>query len=653
MGIIKVLDKDTVNKIAAGEVIENPAAVVKELVENSIDADSNSITVEIKEGGTQLIRVTDNGKGIGSEDIKTAFLPHATSKIRTAEDLFKVSSLGFRGEALASIASVSKVELLSKTSESLTGVMYVLEGGEEKEFKEIGVPDGTTFVVKDIFYNTPARKKFLKSPVTEGRYILEVMEHMAVSYPHVAFKFISNGQLKFQTVGNGKLKDVLFYMYGKDVTLNILELPLFQKKEGYSVEGFIGRPALTRGNREYENYFINGRYIKNKVITKAIEDAYKPFIMGGKYPFTCLMLDIDYALVDVNVHPSKLEVRFFEAEAVYQTVFEGITNLLSGRDLIPDMGIRNKPEKKSMIRDVKKEGFSVPEIPMPEPFENERAKEWKKEIKPLFRQESFVAEKYEYEVKSEKTRENSYETISEGTKVDPVSSETDIFLREQEAVAASVSKKEDEGETDEKYEMPSLMKAKILPDIKLIGQVFGTYWIIQYGENVYMIDQHAAHEKVMFERLLTNIKNESVHSQNLFPPVILSFSESQKMVYEELKEEIARLGFEIDEFGGNEYAIKAVPSELYGLSERDALMEILDEAHYGRNAGFSENTLDKIATRACKAAIKGNNVLSAAEALQLIKDLMTLENPYNCPHGRPTMIFMSKAEIEKKFKRQV
>lgn len=628
MGIIKVLDKNTINQIAAGEVIENPAAVVKELVENSIDAESNSITVEIRDGGSTLIRVTDNGKGIEEEDIVSAFLPHATSKIEKIEDIFHIRSLGFRGEALASIASVAKVELLSKTALSLTGIIYEIHGGEEVEKKEVGVPEGTTFVVRDLFYNTPARRKFLKSSATEARYVLDVMEHIAISHPHIAFKFINNGQLKFQTLGNGNLKDVLYYMFGKEISSNTIELDFEAKKEGYSIHGFIGKPSLTRGNREYENYFLNGRFIKNKMITKAIEEAYKPFIMGGKFPFTCLMIEVSQVLIDVNVHPAKLEVRFSEPEEVFSLVFNSISDALKGKELIPDATLDVRPEKSTLIRDFKQELYSVPSVPMPEPFENSRSVEWKKEIKPLFYQESFVSEDIKYNV-SLPTNEELGKKLEE--KPDSI---------EEEYSSTQI-------------EQPVLMDEKILPDIKMIGQIFGTYWIIQFGDKVYLIDQHAAHEKVMFERFLEKFKRDEVISQNIYPPAIVHLSEKQIMAYEELKEDIAGLGFEIHEFSGKEYAIKAVPVELFGLSEKDAFIEILDERNIGYKKRLSDNTLNKLATRACKAAVKGNNNLSEAEAIQLIKDLMALENPYHCPHGRPTMIFMSQAEIEKKFMRQI
>lgn len=660
MGIIKLLDKDTVNKIAAGEVIENPAAVVKELVENSIDAEADSVTVEIKEGGKELIRVTDNGFGMEALDLRTAFLPHATSKIKKIEDLFSIRSLGFRGEALPSIASVSKTEAFSKTVESLSGTMILIEGGEEKESKEIGVPEGTTFVVRELFYNTPARKKFLKSASTEGRYVLEVMEKIALSHPHIAFKFIMNGQVKFQTTGNGNLKDTIFYMYGKDVSSNIFPLPPFQSKEGYEVSGFIGKPSLIRGNREYETYFINGRAIKDKVITRAIEAAYKPFIMGGKFPFTCLLLKVKQELVDVNVHPKKLEVRFAQADEIYSLVYHAVTESLKGRELIPDASYSAKSENTTLVRDFRKDDFVVPNVPMPEPFESKREEEWKKELKPLFKQESFLAERHEYEPKVEEKKPPLPERENSNTVEEELLTDVEITFKEGEARKVEPPFQEKEAleplptseETSFK-EAPGLMEEKIFPDIKFVGQVFGTYWIVQYGDKVYMIDQHAAHEKVMYERFLERFKTEKVSSQTLLPPKLIRLSESQLTVFFELKEELFKLGFEAEPFGGVELILKAVPTELFGLSAEEALMDILDSSLPGAKERLSENTLDRLASKACKAAVKGNHSLSEEEARRLIKDLMSLDNPYNCPHGRPTMIFLSKAEIEKKFKRQL
>lgn len=639
MGIINILDKNTVNKIAAGEVIENPAAVVKELVENAIDAESNSITVEIKDGGSSLIRVTDNGKGMEREDLKKAFLSHATSKIKSADDLFSVTSLGFRGEALPSIASVSMVEAISKTPHNMSGNMYIVHGGEEKEEKEIGVPEGTTFVVRELFYNTPARKKFLKSATTEARYVLEVMENLAISHPAIAFKFINNGQIKFQTVGNGNLKDVLFQMYGREITGNLIELKKETENGAYKISGFIGKPSLTRGNREYENYFMNGRYVKNKVITKAIEEAYKPFIMGHRYPFTCLFLIVDTKLVDVNVHPAKLEVRFTDQEEVFRIVYQVITEALSRRELIPNAVETAKTDKSSLVKEMKKTGYEIPYIPMPEPFEIERKEEWKREIKPLFKQESFVAEEKEYKKTTAVEKMDS-----------PKMNETEKWILEEKKEEIPELKQEKKIEQEEEI---VLLTEKLLPDIKMIGQVFGTYWIIQFRDKVYMIDQHAAHEKVLYERFLEKVKKKSIESQYLYPPIIVSLSAGQQEIFSLLKEDIKNLGFEVDEFGGSEYALKAVPTELFGLSEREAFIDILDSYSPNLKNHYSDSVLDKLASRACKAAIKGNNSLSEKEAIQLIKDLMTLENPYNCPHGRPTMIFLSKADIEKKFKRQL
>lgn len=704
MAIINLLDKDTINKIAAGEVIEGPAAVVKELVENAIDADANSITVEIKDGGTSLIRVTDNGKGIGSDDIKTAFLPHATSKIKTADDLLLVSSLGFRGEALASIAAVSEVEVLTKTADEISGIRYAINGGKEEANEPVGTPEGTTFVVRNIFYNTPARKKFLKTAATEGRYVGEVMEHMAVSHPEIAFKFILNGQVKLQTMGNGSLKDVLFYIYGKETTANILPVNNpdvdGEPVNGLSVRGFIGKPSLTRGNKEYENYFINGRFIKNKVITRAIEDAYKSFLMQHRFPFTCLLISVDSSLVDVNVHPAKLEVRFSDADALYKLIFHEVDNALRKKDLLPDMGIKQIPDKQPLVREFKPvaktektEGYVIPDIPMPEPFEKSRQGEWKKELKPLFKQESFVAEKAKkdeaspliksevyapFEKADDKNNNIKSDTVPisanniddianlsgddrELKNVEMVEEPSDTYKTEADITKEvsgdnSTTVENDKIETSEKEDTGfkgGILAKKALPDIKIIGQIFGTYWIMEFDGNVYMIDQHAAHEKVMYEKFVKEISYNKVTSQNLLPPVVVSLSGSQRQIVEEISEHLEKMGFEIEPFGGNEYVIKAVPTELFGISEKEMLFDIIDQYSLEGKKATPDTVLSKLATMACKAAIKGNMNISLFEAKTLIEELMSLENPYNCPHGRPTMIFMSKSDVEKKFKRQI
>ena len=724
MAIINLLDKDTINKIAAGEVIEGPAAVVKELVENAIDADANSVTVEIKDGGTSLIRVTDNGKGIGSDDIKMAFLPHATSKIKTADDLTLVSSLGFRGEALASIAAVSEVEVLTKTADEISGIRYVINGGKEEANEPIGTPEGTTFVVRNIFYNTPARKKFLKTAATEGRYVGEVMEHMAVSHPEIAFKFILNGQVKLQTMGNGSLKDVLFYIYGKETTANIIPVnnPDVEGESvnGLSVRGYIGKPSLTRGNKEYENYFINGRFIKNKVITRAIEDAYKSFLMQHRFPFTCLLISIDSSLVDVNVHPTKLEVRFSDTESLYRLIFHEVDNALRKKDLLPDMGIKQVPDKQPLVREFKSaskseksEGYVIPDIPMPEPFEKSRQGEWKKELKPVFKQESFVAEKAKRDeasplIKSEiyaplvstpvsdvnsselnKSLENkneiSFDNANKDEKLNTVNMNSTFvendkkttgntyiesveeegisykkisdYSEEETAIKTETTTVEPGSDTDNELSSEDfkggILAKKALPDIKIIGQIFGTYWIMEFDGSAYMIDQHAAHEKVMYEKFVKEISANKVTSQNLLPPVVVTLSGSQRQIAEEISDHLHKLGFEIEPFGGNEYVIKAVPTELFGISEKEMLFDIIDQYSLEGKKATPDTVLSKLATMACKAAIKGNMNISLLEAKALIEELMSLDNPYNCPHGRPTMIFMSKSDVEKKFKRQI
>lgn len=631
MAVINVLDKQTVDKIAAGEVIEGPSGVVKELVENAIDAGASQIVAEIKDGGTSLIRITDNGSGISEDDVKNAFKAHATSKIHDAADLISVRSLGFRGEALSSIAAVAKVEMLSKTAEAVSGTRYVINGGEEQEFSSAGCPEGTTFIVKDLFYNTPARKKFLKTPATEGRYIEEVMEHMAVSHPEIAFRFITNGTTKLQTPGNGKLRDVIFYMYGKNTADSLIALSDPDREPeltaGIGIRGFIGKPELTRGNREYENYFVNGRFVKDKVITRAVEDAFKAFLMQHRYPFTCLLISMDSSLVDVNVHPRKLEVRFADQEDIYKRVYNAVDYALHHRELIPDAGKVSGNNIKS--RPAGKDDFKIPDIPMPEPFERKQTSEWKKEIRPLFTSET-VADSIHYG-----DSEQLNESIRSTQPVEPAKPEQ---IPEK---PVQIGFKE------------GILSEQALPEINIVGQIFDTYWILTYGDKVYLADQHACHEKVMYERFVSELHEKSITSQNLMPPVIVSLSPLQKEVIEKISAYLTSIGFEIESFGGNEYAIKAVPTELYGLSTNEMLFDILDQyAEEGRNA-TPDTVLSKIATMACKAAVKGNTKISSAEMKELLKKMMELENPYNCPHGRPTMIAVTKDDLEKKFKRQI
>lgn len=608
---IKVLDPITINKIAAGEVIERPSSVVKELVENSIDAKASAITVEIKDGGTSFIRITDNGGGFVKEDIPLAFLRHSTSKISSVEDLLTISSLGFRGEALSSICAVAQVELITKTHESLMGTRYVIEGGKEKNIEGIGCPDGTTFIVRNLFYNTPARKKFLKSATTEGGYISDLIERLAMSHPDISFRFISNGQNKLYTAGNGNVKDVIYHIYGKDITSNLLSVNY--KGDYLSISGFIGKPAVNRGNRNFENYYINGRYIKSNIVNRAIEEAYKPFLMQHQYPFCALFFTVEPSLIDVNVHPTKMDIRFSDGDEVYKTVISELTAVLTHKEFIQTVELdKDNPAK---------EKAPIPQH-IPEPFEKSRMEQIKEPAKVPVKEPDYIitaAAKTTNPIVNEPAR---YEGAADNA-VNP----TQLSMFEEK-----------------------LLDSRNVVKHKIIGQLFDTYWIIEFEDKMYMIDQHAAHEKVLYERIMAKFENNTKASQNLLPPIIVTLSMNEAQIINQNLEYFREFGYEIEPFGGREYAITAVPLELFKLNEKAVFMEILDELTQG-NYRTITSVHDRIATIACKAAVKGNNRLSYDEARSLINELLTLENPYNCPHGRPTIISMTKYEIEKKFKR--
>ena len=618
---ISVLDEATIDKIAAGEVVERPASIVKELVENAIDAGANSITVEIKDGGISLIRITDNGTGIAKEQIKTAFLRHATSKISSAEDLTCVASLGFRGEALSSISAVSRVELITKTKDSLTGNRFLLEGGNEIAFEEIGAPEGTTFIIRDIFFNTPVRRKFLKTAATEGSYIVELMEHMALSRPDIAFKFVVGNQVKFYTSGNGKLKEVIYRIFGKDTAENIL--PFSFSKEGVSVDGFLGSPSMVRSNRNYEIYYINGRFIKSTLLSKAIEDGYREYLMQHKFPFCVLHITIeDKAQVDVNVHPTKMEVRFTDGPFLYNLLADEIASKLAGKEMIPEATL---PEpKKIMVQEVSQ--VTLKEAPQ------ETLAEAPKAAAPVIMPE----------VKTQKTPV-IYDKPAKVPEPFEVKRAQEFKVEEAPKYVAVQETLFDQSEP--------LLSQKKKADYRFIGQVFDTYWMIQYEDKLLIVDQHAAHEKVKYERLMHSYRQKTVSSQNLLPPLVVTLNGREENVYKEYASYFENMGFEIEHFGGNEYTIRAVPVDLYGCDAKEMFLEVLDQLSGTGTRGDVHVIEERIATMSCKAAVKGNNRLSEAEAKQLIDELLTLDNPYNCPHGRPTVITLSKYEMEKKFKR--
>lgn len=614
---INILDSDTINKIAAGEVVERPSSVVKELIENAVDAGATAITVEIKDGGISFIRITDNGCGISESDIPKAFLRHATSKINSIEDLISISSLGFRGEALSSIAAVSQIELITKTAEDVSGYRYVCEGGEEKSFEEIGAPEGTTIIVRNIFYNTPVRRKFLKTASTEAGYVSTLVEHLALSHPDISFRFINNNQNRLHTSGNMNLKDIIYGVYGKDYAHNLIEVD--GKTQDIEISGYIGRPMIVRGNRSYENYYINGRFIKSSIITKAIEDAYKGFIMPHNYPFTAIHFKISPDIIDVNVHPQKMELRFSKNEVVYDFVYATLVEALKRMDLAVEVKLDEpvkenrqpvQPRSAQLLPVSRTEVSAQPEV-LRQPEIN---------IKPQRLPEPFEIKKSDQMIKEDAALYNAAKR-----KEETVSKQIGLF---EESFLGNDNKNE----------------------YRVIGQLFDTYWLVEFKEKFYIMDQHAAHEKVIYERLMKKINESEPETQMIMPPVIVELNMKEQAVLEENMEHFVRLGFELEDFGDKTYKITGVPANLPNIDYMLMFTDILDNMAEDGAKGC-ELLAERVATMSCKAAIKGNNKISFKEAAELIYELSQAENPFNCPHGRPTLIVMTKYEIEKKFKR--
>ena len=677
---IQLLDQATINQIAAGEVIDRPSSVVKELLENAIDAKATAITVEIKDGGISFIRITDNGCGIEKDQVRKAFLRHATSKLHTIDDLLDIGSLGFRGEALSSIAAIAQVELISKPPEAMLGISYQIEDGEEKSLTQIGAPDGTTILVRNLFYHVPARKKFLKTAATEGNYINQLMENMAMLRPDISMRFINGGQNKLYTSGNGRLKDLIYTIYGREISSNVLEInyecPLF------AVTGYIGKPIISRGNRTFENYYINGRFVKSRLIAAAIEQAYKPFMMQHRYPFTVLHIKIKPELIDVNVHPAKMEVRFQQENEIYELLAGAIENTLRGKEFIPDVSDDGKAEKK--VQEKQK---------LPEPFEQRRLQAMKEIIPPP---------PAEHKIQNEQKPSAEHKTQSE-QKIfteNKIQSEQKLPKNEEQPKVPSklsdpsgeykIEKKQTIKNSDSKWELASGIHKRIGQDVsqtvnqmppqpeqklekpeqqtlftepllsekarihhRLIGQLFDTYWLIQYGNQLYIMDQHAAHEKVNYERLMEAYRKKERITQFVSPPMVISLTRAEEAILEEFKSEFERIGFTIEPYGGREYAISEIPANLYGINEKELFLEMLSDLEDRGSMQPSELIASKLASMSCKAAIKGGQKISFQEADALVSQLLTLENPYACPHGRPTIITMTKYELEKKFKRIV
>lgn len=636
---IQLLDEATIEKIAAGEVVERPSSVVKELVENAIDAQATFITVEIKEGGMTFLRITDNGCGIEKDQVRLAFLRHSTSKIRSMEDLIRVKSLGFRGEALASISAVAQVELITRPRGALTGVRYLIEGSKETTYEEVGAPEGTTFLVRNLFFNTPVRRKFLKSAQTEGGYVVAILERLALSHPEISFQLIVNNQPKLHTSGNCNRKDIIFHIFGKEIASNLLSVD--SEADGIHLSGFIGKPLISRGNRNFENYYINGRYMKSNVVAKAIEEAYRPYLMKHQYPFTVLYITMDEELLDVNVHPTKMEVRFSNGEALYANLVAHLRAVLQGRDLTPEVSVDTKP---AAVPDLKR------------PLDSGQ----KEQIRAAVRSDSPYEPKYaprplpggqgrhaQTDQEPEQAHAQKQPQQSADARQKPPRQSTHAEQKPPRQLEMTEVFREQSG-----YETNFIDEVK-KSNVRLIGQLFDTYWLTEAEDKLFIIDQHAAHEKVLFEQNMKTFANRTFTSQQLCPPIIVSLTIQEQHALKNNLEELQSLGFEIDEFGGNEYAILAVPDNLYHLDAKQLLLELLDDmvTEPGSGRATTEMIWSKVATVSCKAAIKGSQRISRQEAEALVQELLTLDNPYHCPHGRPTIISMSKYEIEKKFKR--
>ena len=615
---IAILNQETIDKIAAGEVVERPCSVVKELVENAIDAGSTAITVEIKEGGISFIRITDNGCGIERDQVAVAFYRHSTSKIRSAEDLLTVKSLGFRGEALSSISAVARVELITKTYDELTGTRYVIEGSKELSNEEIGAPDGTTFIVKDLFYNVPARRKFLKTAQTEGSYISDMVEKLALSHPDISFKFINNNQTKLHTSGNGNRKDIIYHIFGREISSSLLEVK--HECEYFKVEGFIGKPVITRGNRNYENYFINGRYVKSNILSRAIEEAYKSFLMQHQYPFTVLYFTF-FSELDVNVHPTKMELRFDNNNEIYVELCDTIYAILSRKEMIPEVPVDSTPAPKKIVHEYKE--------PIPEPFEKRRINEVR------------AAESRSVYGQSVTSAVKDYSAIETAAKTP----ETSATYEPAQVVTGT---QQTLGDYDKVFLTESAKR-----QFSIIGQLFKTYWLIEFEDKLYIIDQHAAHEKVLYEKTMARLANKDFTSQRISPPIVMTLDAKESEMLEKYRPQIEQFGYEVEHFGGKEYMISAIPDNLFNIDMKDLFIEMLDDFSNATGRQTPDIITEKVASMSCKAAVKGNDKLTLCEINELIDELLSLDNPYNCPHGRPTIISMSKYEIEKKFKRIV
>lgn len=629
MAKIRQLDQPTIDMIAAGEVVERPVSVVKELVENALDAGARAITVEIRQGGIDLIRVTDDGEGIAAEDVRHAFLPHATSKITQIEDLFTIDTLGFRGEALSSIAAVSRVHMVTATATALSATSITIHGGVEEEFTDIGAPKGTTIVVRDLFYNTPARRKFLKRPQTEAAYITDLVERIALAFPDVSFRLIRDKKDRLTTSGSGDYRELIYRIFGREVETQVN--PLFFERDGMTLTGYLGEPSLNRSNRNYEIFFVNGRLVRDKVLSGALEEGYDEYLMQHKFPFAILMLTMPQDAVDVNAHPQKREVRFHEESVVYALVRDAVHGALSAREMIPEVHTRDEAEDDDrLIED------------MPEPFEEARRGGGTQPVRladsPVFKK--IFPEGVPEELSANLTRADATHPPQKEPSPRPII-------------------KQDRQVYVEKDVQMNLFDVRMLmeenkPEYRILGQVFDTYWILAFRDKMYLVDQHAAHEKVNYERMMKRFHDHDMMSQLLQPPLVLTLSAPEEALFQRYESAFRDLGFQVEPFGAHAYAMRAVPLDLYGAGEKELFLSILDELSEEKNApGDPSLITQRIATMACKASVKGNTAMTEQEMAALIDELLTLDNPYNCPHGRPTIISMSKMELDRRFKRIV
>ena len=699
---IHLLSQECINQIAAGEVVERPGSIVKELVENALDAKATAISIEIKGGGISFLRVSDNGEGIFSEDMERAFLPHATSKIQNPKDLEEILSFGFRGEALASIASVAKVECISKRQEDFLAHRILVEGGSFSPVEEVGGMDGTSILVRDLFYNVPARKKFLLSESTEASRVEEMVEKLALANPGISFHFVKDGKSRFQTLGGGKLSDVVFGIYGKSFAKDSLEI-----KESYypssltglatlHIEGLLGKPSLTRSNRQYEIFFVNGRFVRDSLLSRALEDAYKPFLMQHKFPFAIVFLHLSPNLVDVNVHPQKLEVRFQNREKIYQALFDCVSKTLSKADLIdhsPLSLFQKEKEEKSMAflspssqlwekKEEKKENKN--DIPEEAVRSDQNDKQSAEQISTIKEQEKEKAEAVNQRYPIGEASENALENASEKApfRIEvPELNQQKAETREEKLIyeefdltkgirleEEKASEKEEntvpreEQLFSESEDLPSAEQESLFSpsffseegerEFRLIGQVFQTYWLIEFQKELFIMDQHAAHEKVNFEKMRKNYLKKPGISQGILPKTMV-FSAKEEELYEKTKDYFTHLGYRIRKEEEKRYALEGIPADFPSLDAEMLFHEILDALAEEGNLSEAESVYDKIASMACKASVKGNQLLSFKEAEALVQKLFTLENPYACPHGRPTIVAFKKQDLEKMFKRIV